>query len=225
MATFILADGREAEPGGRLHLPAWTALAAPPALADIRTAYFHIGVIHLTKILWEQSNLKEKILFCFLKKSLLELFFFLDVYCVFPPPGWYFLLVVPGLWEVFIRSLVTPLVAQLLVARIPSLAAHQPKQRRYSGSSFSQRPPLKDDIQSLLLNGDQQCHEHAIRDIKNFFENSQRYSQLKVHHHCRWHWRQMEKIFIRKGLIILFGNLWVVKLTYRYFFLEVHFKV
>jgi hypothetical protein len=37
-----------------------------------------------------------------------------------------------------------------------------------------------------------------------FFENSQRYSQLKV---------QIEKILIRKVLNFLFEHLWIVKLT------------
>ncbi len=50
-----------------------------------------------------------------------------------------------------------------------------------------------------------------------FLENSRGYSQLKVHHRCRWHRWQMEKIFIQV-LIILFGHLWEVELTYRYIF-------
>ncbi len=32
-----------------------------------------------------------------------------------------------------------------------------------------------------------------------FFENLRRYSQLKVHHQCRWHRWQMEKIFNQKN--------------------------
>ncbi len=30
-----------------------------------------------------------------------------------------------------------------------------------------------------------QAPEYTIRDVSNFFENSRRYSQLKVHHRCR----------------------------------------
>ncbi len=40
-----------------------------------------------------------------------------------------------------------------------------------------------------------------------------RYSQLKVCHRCQRHRWQMEKSSIRKMLIILFGNLWVVEET------------
>ncbi len=50
------------------------------------------------------------------------------------------------------------------------------------------------------------------------FENSRRYSQLKVHHRCRWHRWQMEKSSIIEVLIILFGHLWEVEVTYRYNF-------
>ncbi len=57
----------------------------------------------------------------------------------------------------------------------------------------------------------------SIPAISNFFENSWRYSQLKVLH--RW-----KKSSIIKVLIILFGHLWEVELTYR-FCLQVHFKV
>ncbi len=41
--------------------------------------------------------------------------------------------------------------------------------------------------------------EFTIR-AANFFENSRRYSQLMVHHRCRWHRWQMEKIFNQKNL-------------------------
>ncbi len=33
--------------------------------------------------------------------------------------------------------------------------------------------------------------ENNIRVISNFFENSRRYSQVKVHHRCRWYRRQI----------------------------------
>jgi hypothetical protein len=48
-----------------------------------------------------------------------------------------------------------------------------------------------------------------IRAVKVFFKNLRIYSQLKVHRHG-W---QMEKT-----LIILFGHLWEVELTYKYIF-------
>ncbi len=44
-------------------------------------------------------------------------------------------------------------------------------------------------------------------------------SSNKVHHRCRWHRWQMEKI--RKVLILLFGHLWGVELTYRSIFFKV----
>ncbi len=47
-----------------------------------------------------------------------------------------------------------------------------------------------------------QAPEYTIRAIPNFFKNSRRYLQLKVHCRCRWHWWQMEKSSIRKMLII-----------------------
>jgi hypothetical protein len=60
-----------------------------------------------------------------------------------------------------------------------------------------------------------QAPEYTIRSVSNFFEISQRYMQLKVHHWCRWHQWQMKKIFNHKNLIF-FWHLWKVELTYRY---------
>ncbi len=40
-----------------------------------------------------------------------------------------------------------------------------------------------------------QAPEYTNRAVSNFFENSRRYSQLKVYHRCRWHRWQMAKIF------------------------------
>ncbi len=58
------------------------------------------------------------------------------------------------------------------------------------------------------------------------FSKIRGYSQLKVHHRCCWRLWQMEKIFNYKVIIILFGQLWEVELTYRYIFaLQVYFKV
>ncbi len=54
--------------------------------------------------------------------------------------------------------------------------------------------------------------EYPIRTVSNYFENSWRYSQLKVHHWCCWHWWQIKKIFYQK---IFFLHLWVVDSTYR----------
>ncbi len=65
-----------------------------------------------------------------------------------------------------------------------------------------------------------------IRTLLNFFENLRRYSQFSVHHRCRWHRWQMKKSSIRKILIILFRQLWVVELTSIYSScLQVHPKV
>jgi hypothetical protein len=55
-----------------------------------------------------------------------------------------------------------------------------------------------------------QAPEHPIRVVSIFFQNSQRFSQLKLHH--QW---QMEKSSIKNVLIILLGHLWVAELTYR----------
>ncbi len=41
--------------------------------------------------------------------------------------------------------------------------------------------------------------EYPIRTVLNFFENSRRYSQLKVDHRCRWDRWQMKKIFNQKN--------------------------
>ena len=44
-----------------------------------------------------------------------------------------------------------------------------------------------------------QAPEYTNRAVSNFFENSRRYSQLKVHHLCRWHRWQIAKIFKMKN--------------------------
>ncbi len=44
-----------------------------------------------------------------------------------------------------------------------------------------------------------QAPEYTNRAVSNFNENSRRYSQLKVHHRCRWHRWQMAKIFKLKN--------------------------
>ncbi len=41
--------------------------------------------------------------------------------------------------------------------------------------------------------------EYSIKTVSNFFENSRRYSQLKVCHRCQRHRWQMEKIFNQKN--------------------------
>ncbi len=52
-----------------------------------------------------------------------------------------------------------------------------------------------------------------------FSKNSWRYSQLYVHHRCRWHrGGKWKKSLIIKVFIFLFGHLWEVELTYRYIF-------
>ncbi len=44
-----------------------------------------------------------------------------------------------------------------------------------------------------------QVPEYTIRVVSNFFENSRRYSQLKVCHRCQGHRWQMQKIFNHKS--------------------------
>ncbi len=44
-----------------------------------------------------------------------------------------------------------------------------------------------------------QASDYTIRAVLNFFENSRRYSQLKVCHQCQRHRWQMEKIFNHKN--------------------------
>ncbi len=44
-----------------------------------------------------------------------------------------------------------------------------------------------------------QAPENTIRVVSNFFENSRRYSQLKVCHRCQRHRWQMQKIFNHKS--------------------------
>ncbi len=58
--------------------------------------------------------------------------------------------------------------------------------------------------------------EYPIMTVSNFFDNSRRYSQLKVDHRCRWHCWQMEKIFNQINNFL--GHLRIVELTYIYIF-------
>jgi hypothetical protein len=51
----------------------------------------------------------------------------------------------------------------------------------------------------FFMNQFPQVPEYTIRAVSNFFENSWRYSQLKVHHRCQRHRWQMEKIFNHKS--------------------------
>ncbi len=61
--------------------------------------------------------------------------------------------------------------------------------------------------------------------ISNFFENSQRYSRLKVHHWCHWHRWQMEKIFSQKNWnYLVWTHLGSRVNIYVNFCLQVHFK-
>jgi hypothetical protein len=48
-----------------------------------------------------------------------------------------------------------------------------------------------------------QAPEYNIRVVSNFFENSRRYSQLKVCHRCQRHRWQMQKIFNQKSFNFL----------------------
>ncbi len=71
-----------------------------------------------------------------------------------------------------------------------------------------------------------QASDYTIRAVSNFFENSRRYSQLKVCHRCQRHRWQMEKIFNQKN----FNNFILSPLgsrgnIYINFCLQVHFEV
>ncbi len=71
-----------------------------------------------------------------------------------------------------------------------------------------------------------QASDYTIRAVSNFFENSRRYSQLKVCHRCRWHWWQMEKTFKQKYFnIFVWTPLGSRVNIYINFCLQVHFKV
>ncbi len=107
----------------------------------------------------------------------------------------------------------------------------QCKQRRFSS------------FQHLTSNLKGQCHEifcfwfsswtsspqasdYTIRAVSNFFENSWRYSQLKVCHRCHWHRWQMEKTFKQKNV---YNFVWTPLGSrvnkYVNFCFQVHFKV
>ncbi len=71
-----------------------------------------------------------------------------------------------------------------------------------------------------------QASDYTIRAVLNFFENSRRYSQLKVCHRCQRHRWQIEKIFNQKNFYNFFwsplgsrGNIYIN------FCLQVHFQV
>ncbi len=71
-----------------------------------------------------------------------------------------------------------------------------------------------------------QAPEYTIRVFSNFFENSRRYSQLKVCHRCQRHRWQMQKIFNHKNFNYLVwtpvGSIFNIQ---KHFCLQVHFKV
>ncbi len=65
-----------------------------------------------------------------------------------------------------------------------------------------------------------------IEPFRIFCENSRRYSQLKVHHQCRWHRWQMEKIFKLKNFIYFVWTLLGSRFNiYVNFCLKVQFKM
>ncbi len=63
-----------------------------------------------------------------------------------------------------------------------------------------------------------QAPEYTIWAVSNFFENSRRYSQLKVCHRCRWHRWQMQNIFNHKSFNYLVCTPREVEETYRNIF-------
>ncbi len=60
--------------------------------------------------------------------------------------------------------------------------------------------------------------EYPIWSVSNFFENSRRYSHLKVDHWCRWHRWQMKKIFNQKNFNNFVGTPLDSRLTHIYIF-------
>ncbi len=71
-----------------------------------------------------------------------------------------------------------------------------------------------------------QAPEYIVRAISNFFESLRRYSQLKVHHQCRWHRWQMKKIFNKINFNNLVGTPLYIRVNiYITVCLQVHFKV
>ncbi len=71
-----------------------------------------------------------------------------------------------------------------------------------------------------------QASEYTITAISNFFENSRRYSLLKVHHRCQWHPWKMEKIFKQENFNpFVWAPLGSRVNIYINFCLQVHFKV
>jgi hypothetical protein len=78
----------------------------------------------------------------------------------------------------------------------------------------------------LFMNQFPPAPEYSIKTVSNFFENSRRYSQLKVCHRCQRQRWQMKKIFNQK----IFNNFFWSPLgsrgnIYINFCLQVHFKV
>ncbi len=68
--------------------------------------------------------------------------------------------------------------------------------------------------------------EYSIKTVSNFFENSRRYSQLKVCHRCQRHRWQMEKIFNQKNCKnFIWSPLGSRGNIYINFCLQVHFHV
>ncbi len=67
---------------------------------------------------------------------------------------------------------------------------------------------------------------HLRRAFQIFCEISRKYSRLKVHHRCRWHQWQMEKIFKQKNLnYFICTPLGSSVNIYINFCFQVHFKV
>ncbi len=65
-----------------------------------------------------------------------------------------------------------------------------------------------------------------LRPFRIFFQNSRRYSQLKVDHLCRWHRWQMKKIFNQKNFNNFVGTPLNSRVNiYINLCLQVHFKV
>ncbi len=65
------------------------------------------------------------------------------------------------------------------------------------------------DIRLQVFYMDQFALDYTLRAVSNFFENSRRYSQLKVQG-GKW-----KKYSIRNVFVLSFGHLWVVELAYR----------
>ncbi len=86
--------------------------------------------------------------------------------------------------------------------------------------------PLQSRLQHIYHGQPYARVEFPQYGLFEFFENSRRYSRLKVHHRCQRHRWQMEKIFKQKNFNnFVWPPLGIRVTIYINFCLQVHFKV